>query len=196
MRALLLVLLLVLAGCAKVHMEEKRGEIMAKKALIIVAPVNFRDEECLEPKKILENEKINVTVASKGTKTAKGSMGASLPVDIDISEVDVSEYDAVIFIGGPGATVYFNNSAAMKIARDAVVQGKVLAAICIAPSILANAGVLEGIEATAFPSEKGNLIAKGANYTGKDLSVDGNIITANGPAAARKFGTAIADALR
>ena len=84
----------------------------------------------------------------------------------------------------------------MKIARDAVVQGKVLAAICIAPSILANAGVLEGVEATSFPSEKGNLIAKGANYTGADLTVDGNTITANGPGAARKFGNAVVDALR
>ncbi len=192
MKAIFLVLLL-LAGCAKVHVED---EIMAKKVLMVVAPVNFRDEECLEPKKTFESKGMNVTIASKGVKTAKGALGASLPVGIDLSEVDVSEYDAVVFVGGPGAAVYFNNSAAMKIARDAAAQGKVLAAICIAPSILANGGVLEGVNATSFPSEKSNLEAKGANYTGADLTVDGNIITANGPAAAKKFGNAIVEALR
>ncbi len=196
MRALVLALLLVLAGCARVHVEEKRGEIMAKNILMVVAPANFRDEECLEPKKIFESKGMNVTIASKNVSKAKGSLGASVNVNLDISKVNVSNYDAVVFVGGPGATVYFNDTAAQKIAKDAVKQGKILGAICIAPAILANAGVLEGKNATVFPSENSTLKAKGANYTGADVTVDGRIITANGPAAAKKFGNAVADALR
>lgn len=169
---------------------------MAKKVLMIVAPANFRDEECLEPKKIFESRGMNVTVASKGVKTAKGSLGASLNVDVDISKVDVSGYDAVVFVGGPGADVYFNDATAHKIAKDTVARKKILAAICIAPAILANAGVLQWKNATVFPSGRDALESNGAIYTGADVTVDGKIITANGPAAAKKFGNAIVEALK
>jgi len=169
---------------------------MAKKVLMIIAPANFRDEECLEPKKIFESKGMNVTIASKNVSKAKGSLGASVDVNLDISKVNVSNYDAVVFIGGPGATVYFNDTTAQKIAKEAVAKGKVLAAICIAPAILANAGVLEGKNATVFPSENSTLKAKGATYTGADVTIDGKLITANGPAAAKKFGNAVADALK
>jgi protease I len=123
-------------------------------------------------------------------------MGATAEIDKDISAVDVDEYDAVVFIGGQGASVYFDDSTALAIAKDAYEKGKVVGAICIAPSILANAGVLEGKKATCFNSESSNLETQGAEYTGSDVEIDGNVITANGPAAARKFGAAVAEALK
>ena len=72
---------------------------------------------------------------------------------------------------------------------------KVVAAICIAPSILVNAGILNGRRATAFPSERDNINAVGT-FTGKPVEVDGKIITANGPEAAAEFGKKIADAIK
>lgn len=160
--------------------------------VMIVAPDGYRDEELNEPKAVLEKAGANVKIASKGVSTAKGKLGGSINVDMDISEVNAADYDAVVFIGGPGASVYFDDAAAQNIAKQAVEQGKVLAAICIAPSTLANAGVLEGKKATCFSSEAGNLQEKGAQYTGEDVTVDGSIITANGPEAATKFGETIA----
>ena len=70
-----------------------------------------------------------------------------------------------------------------------------VAAICIAPSTLANAGLLEGKRVTSFASEKQNIESKGATYTGGMLEMDGKIITANGPQAARAFGKKIAELL-
>lgn len=162
---------------------------------MIIAPENFRDEELAEPKAIFENAGITVTVASRNCETARGMLGATADVDKDIADVNVADYDAVVFVGGTGATVYFNDPTAHQIAKDAASQGKVLAAICFSPSTLANAGVLEGKKATVFSSEADNLKAKGAEYTGADVEQDGKIITGNGPGAATKFGKTILNAL-
>lgn len=167
----------------------------AKSILMIVAPENFRDEEFLEPKAVFEKMGMKVTIASKGVKTAKGKLGASVEIDKDISAVNVDEYDAIIFVGGNGSSVYFEDSDALEIAKEAYENGKVIAAICIAPSILANAGILEGKNATCYSSESSNLETQGAKYTGKDVEIDGKIITSNGPKPAAKFGKAIAEAV-
>ena len=170
--------------------------IPGKKILIIIAPVDFRDEECLEPKKIFEESNADVKIASKKVSVAEGKLGAKVDVDYDIDEIIVQDYDAIVFVGGPGASVYFDDETAHSIAREAIEEDKVLAAICIAPSILANAGILKGKKATCFASEADNLRSKGAEYTGKDVESDGNIITAKGPAAAKKFGEKITDMLK
>ena len=75
-------------------------------------------------------------------------------------------------------------------------QNKIIAAICIAPVTLANAGILNGKKATVFPSGKNDLIRNGAKYTGDSVTVDGNIITANGPMAAEAFGKKIVEMLK
>jgi protease I len=191
---LLIALVVFIAGCIE-QKEVSMPDLNGKKVLMIVAPINFRDEEFLRPRKILEDAGASVTIASKGVKVARGMLGASVDVDLNLSKVDVREYDAVVFVGGTGAEVYFNDSTALKIAKDAYDQGKVVAAICIAPSILANAGILEGKRATAFPSEASNLEEKGANYTGELVTIDGRIITGKGPEAANQFGKAIAEKL-
>ena len=182
-----------ISGC--IEQKEVSFDLAGKKVLMIVAPKNFRDEELLRPKEILEKAKANVTIASKGVKTAKGMFGSTISVDLDLAEANVKDYDAIVFVGGTGAEVYFNDPQALKIAKEAYEQGKVVAAICIAPSILANAGILEGKKATAFPSEASNLEAKGAIYTGEAVTVEGKIITAKGPEAAVQFGNAIAKLL-
>lgn len=166
------------------------------KALMVVAPKNFRDEEFFEPKTILEKAGVEVEVASKGVSEAKGMFGKTTPVDKDITEVSVDNYEVIIFVGGSGSSVYFNDPAALNLAKKAYEKHKVIGAICIAPSILANAGLLEGKKATAFSSEAENLKSKGAQYTGRDVSVDGNIITASGPQAASEFGQKIVRTLQ
>ena len=165
------------------------------KALLIIAPENFRDEEYFHTKEELEKAGIDVTTASRSTDTATGMMGGSAEPDISLREVSVDDYDAIVFIGGSGSSVYFNNPVSLDIAKKAASADKILAAICIAPSILANAGLLQGKQATAFSSEESNLRAKGAEWTGEGVTEDGNIITADGPGSARDFGRAIARAL-
>jgi len=169
---------------------------MAKRAVMIIAFEGFRDEEYDIPKKILEKAGIEVTTASSKVGAAQGKLGLSAKVDIDLKSVNVSDYDAIIFVGGPGSYDYFDDPTAQGIAKDAAKEQKILAAVCAASSILANAGLLKGVKATCFPGEADNLKNKGAHYSPSGMEVDGRIITADGPAHARQFGEAIVKALK
>lgn len=166
-------------------------EDLEKKVLMVVASKDFRDEEFQEPKKVFEEAGIKVVVASSKLTPSKGYFGAIAKPDILIENINVSEYDAIVFVGGSGASEYYDNPSALKLAKDAFLKNKIVSAICVAPSILANAGVLSGKKATAFSSEKDNLIKKGAVWTGKDVEIDGNIVTADGSNQATKFGNII-----
>ncbi len=171
------------------------ADLSEKKVLMVVAPENFRDEELKEPMDILTHSGAEVTIASKGVNRVTGMFGAEVKVDKDLAEVNAEDYDAVIFVGGSGADVYFNDSRAHALATNAFKGGKIVGAICIAPSTLANAGLLKGKKATSFSSEKRNLVKNGANYTGAAVECDGRIITGRGPEAAEEFGNEVASAL-
>jgi protease I len=166
-----------------------------KKVVLVIAHENFRDEELAEPMDVLESAGVEVTIASSSLETAKGKLGAMVVPDMLIEDISMSDFDAVAFIGGAGSSEYFESPVAHSVAREAAHSGKLVAAICIAPSTLANAGLLEGKKATSYSSEEGNLKSKGAAFTGAGVEVDGNIITADGPSSASEFGRAILRAL-
>lgn len=168
------------------------ADLQGKKVAMIIASQNFRDEEYLHPKEVLQSYSAQITTVSSSKNPARGVLDATVQPDILLSELNSSDYDAILFIGGGGAREYFDNPTAHKVAKETLNLGKVLGAICIAPSILANAGLLKGKKATCFSSEVSNLKAKGAIYTGADVETDGNIVTATGPQAAKKFGETVA----
>ncbi|MFH1578198.1 MAG: DJ-1/PfpI family protein [Candidatus Omnitrophota bacterium] len=167
-----------------------------KRAVMIIAENNFRDEELLEPKKILEDAGINVLVASLTQADSAGMLGAKVKPDMKLADINVEEFDAVIFVGGSGASIYWDNPIAHKIARDAYSANRIVAAICIAPVTLAKAGLLKGKKATVWPSEAEKIKSAGAVYTAGDVERDGFIITASGPLAASMFGEEVRNALR
>jgi len=167
-----------------------------KKVAIIIAYKDFKDEEYFIPRKIFEDAGTEIKVISNKLGIARGADGGEVKVDIQLDELNVSEFDAIVFIGGPGALDNLDKEDSYKIAKDAISQNKILAAICISPTILAKAGVLNGKKATVWTSTlnkepKEILENNGAQYQNQDVVVDGKIITANGPAAAEKFGQEI-----
>lgn len=162
--------------------------------LMVIAPNNFRDEEFQEPKKVLESAGHQITVANSTGTESKGMLGAIVKPDIRLDQANSDDYDAIIFVGGTGASVYFNDSRALNLAKEFNEKGKIVAAICIAPSILVNAGILNGKKATSYPSERNNINSVGT-YTGSQVEKDGNIITGYGPNAAKEFGEKILEAL-
>ena len=166
-----------------------------KRAVLIIASKNFRDEEFFETKFVLGDARVETVTASTRKGAIKGMLGGIAEATILVNDIVVDDYDAIIFIGGSGAVEYFNKGVALDIAREAADKGKILAAICIAPSVLANAGVLNGVRVTGFPSEQARLRRAGAIYTGAPVERDGFIITGRGPEVARLFGGAVADAI-
>jgi len=168
---------------------------MNKKVLMVIAPVDFRDEEYFETRKVLEDLGNKITVANSTGQPSKSSFGKIVKPDKALHDINEKDFDVIVFVGGRGSAEYFNSQQALNLAKEFNKSGKVVAAICIAPTILVNAGILSGKKATAFPSERNNINAVGT-YTGKPVEVDGKIITGNGPQAAKEFGKKIADALR
>lgn len=174
---------------------EAQEGIGPRKAALIVASENFLDEELFETKRVLDTAGIQTVIASTRMGVIRGALGNIAEANILVGQLRLEDYDAIIFIGGLGAAEYVANPAALNLAREAVRQRKILAAIGTAPTILANAGVLSGIRATSFLSERNRLILAGALYTGAPTEEDRSIITASGPAASIQFGRVIADAL-
>jgi protease I len=169
---------------------------LGARALLIIASNKFRDEELFETQKILNENQIETAIASTKVGKIEGMLGGNATAKYLISEVKVDDYDAVIFIGGIGAREYFDNETALNIARESYTKKKILAAICIAPTILGKAELLEDKRVTAYASEKVRLLKAKAKYTGSDIEKDGNIITASGPTASRQFAAAIVEALK
>ncbi|MBN1192091.1 MAG: DJ-1/PfpI family protein [Coriobacteriia bacterium] len=163
--------------------------------LMVIAPAVFRDEEYEHPKQVLEGRGATITTASRAPGECRGKLGMTAEATIGIADAAASDYDAVVFIGGGGAEVFFDDPDAHRLAQEAVAGGGVVGAICIAPSILARAGLLRDVRATAFQSQREDLISHGAVWTGAPVEVSGPIVTANGPDAARAFGWAIGDVL-
>jgi len=189
-----LVLLAVYSLSAAGPSEEGAGGM--KKVVMIIAQNDFRDEELLQPKKLLKENGIEVKVASTTLDYVAGMLGARVKPDMLVNDIKVEDFDAIIFVGGSGAEQYWDDPLAQSLAQGAVSSGRIVAAICIAPVTLARAGILEGKRATVFSSEASLLTAKGAKYTGNPVEKDGNIITASGPSAAEEFGEELVKALK
>ncbi|MDP8233656.1 MAG: DJ-1/PfpI family protein [Candidatus Saelkia tenebricola] len=164
--------------------------------LMIVAKNGFRDEEVFITKEILENNGYMIDVASSSRGICLGMLGKSINAEISIEEINVSDYSVVVFIGGIGAREFFDSTLAHGIVKKAYQENKIIAAICIAPVILAQAGILEDKHATVLNSFKAQIQQYGAVYTGNGVEVDGNIITADGPGATEGFAYRILDVLK
>ncbi|MBI2251580.1 MAG: DJ-1/PfpI family protein [Armatimonadetes bacterium] len=166
-----------------------------KKILIIIAPEKFRDEEYQKPREILESEFL-VKVASNTKNFCKGRFGLEVKPDLILEEIKAKDYEAVIFVGGEGSRIYFNDFLAHKIALDFYNAHKIVAAICIAPMILAASGILKGKKSAVYASEIENLKSLGVYYSASSIEKVDNIITANGPEAAEEFGYLILKSLK
>ena len=178
-----------------------RETLKDKKIAMIIAFRDFQDEEYFISKEVFEKNGAEVKTISTKEGEAIGSQGGETGVDILLDDFKTSDFDAVIFIGGSGAPKYLDNETSYNIAKQAISEKKVLAAICIAPTILAKAGVLFEKKASVWSSllDKNSikiLKGNGAVYQDKPVVIDDNIVTGNGPGAAKEFGEAISSLLR
>ncbi len=174
---------------------EQQQQQAYKRALLIVPPSGFQDQELAETIRTLGLASIQTVIASTRTGQIVGSFGGTAQADMPLNQVNVEDFDAFVFIGGLGAIEYYNNPLAVGLARQAVSQQKVVAASSTAPVILANAGVLRGVRATCLPAERNQLIVAGAVFTGTAVQRDGLIITSTGPTVVPLFASTIVEAL-
>ncbi|MEM3399627.1 MAG: DJ-1/PfpI family protein [Candidatus Micrarchaeia archaeon] len=185
-----------IAGCAMQTAEQVRGVGGKGKVLLVIAPSDFRDEELFDTRREIESAGYATFLASTRKGEARGMLGGRATASLHVSEANISEYAAIVFVGGIGVeeNLLYEDEDVLRIARESVGQNKVVGAICIAPRILARAGVVKGKRVTSYPdgTTKSMLADAGAMHTGADVQVDGKIITADGPKSATKFGREIA----
>jgi protease I len=175
-------------------------DLSHKRTLIVLAYKDFQDHEFNPVKKYLDMFGAHIDIASSSLGTAIGKFGTRTEIDYLVSDIHPENYDAVIFIGGPGAEEFKEDINAFALAKGASKSCQVLAAICITPIILARAGVLKNKKATVWTSELDRTAVQilnqhKAKYINKDVVVDGKIVTASGPEAADKFARTIVDML-
>ncbi|MEO0083441.1 MAG: DJ-1/PfpI family protein [candidate division WOR-3 bacterium] len=175
-----------------------RDSSKVKRLVMVVAPRAFRDEEFRVPYELLIKIGYKIHVASRDTIIAVGIKGLALKPHLAIRDIDTTKYDGIIFVGGTGAAIYWDDKNVHQLVQYfAQANNKIVAAICIAPVILARAGVLNGIKATVYEDKTmiNELKQKGALYQKSDVVVCKNIITASGPTAATAFTKAIVSKL-
>ncbi len=175
-------------------------KLIDKKILIIIAFSDFQDYEYGKTREILESQGAEIILASSNRGEAVGKFGTKVKIDFSLDNVKTEDFEAIIFVGGPGAIGYQDDLQAHRIIQEAVAQNKILAAICIAPLILAQAGALKGKKATVWSSSTDRapieeLEQTGAIFVAQDVARDGKIITANGPKATETFARTILEAL-
>lgn len=162
--------------------------------LVVIAEKMFRDEEFAEPKKIIALAGHKVTVASSSSDSAIGKLGMIVEPDMALNTVTPSDYDAVVIAGGPGAPAYlWSNRPLLKAVKAIHDKGGVVAAICLAPVVLARAGLLRGKNCTVYPTTDSlrEMESGGAVLQHSHVVVDGRLVTADGPSAAAAFGEAV-----
>lgn len=165
--------------------------------LMIIAPKGFRDEELLVPKEVFEAAGHEVKIASISRTAATGMLGTKITPDFAAHEVNLDFFDCVIVVGGSGSPMLAQSADVITVVRKGFWEGKLIAGICLGPIVLARAGVLVGKQATIFrTSDAVTLLqSSGAAYKAESVVVDGNVITADGPAAAETFARKIVELL-
>ena len=164
------------------------------KILIAVAPEKFRDEELAEPVAAFRKAGIAFDIVSTRRGPCTGMLGAKTTATLAFEEIDPKHYGGLVIIGGAGSQIHLlNDDLLVQLAKYFYESRKIVATICLAPVVLARAGILKGKKATYYESPVSfrEMKAGGAVLVNKPVVVDGRIITANGPAAAREFAEAI-----
>lgn len=151
----------------------------------------FEDIEALIPVDIFRRGGIDIkTVSITGEKMVESAHGVKIEADMLFEEADLRDASLLMLPGGlPGATNLRDHSGVCNAMLTQFKQGGMVAAICAAPIVLGKMGILEGKRATCYPGFEGELT--GAEYTAELFTVDGNVITGEGPAATFPYAYAL-----
>lgn len=161
--------------------------MIPQKNCLFLLPPGFEEIEVVSTLDILLRGNVNVCLAAiqEGSKSVKGKHQITLQADTFLEDVFNNEYDALILPGGPGVQTLLDSKKTIELCLRFFDQKKLIAAICAAPLVLHQAGILNNKKYTAHFSVSNILTHIQLSHS---VIQDGTIITANGPAAAILFG--------
>lgn len=145
---------------------------------------------------LLRRADIEVVAAGLDDQPVTASYGTVLVPDMSLDEALAQDFDMVVLPGGlPGADNLDADARIHELLKAMADSGKFVGAICAAPNVLANAGILSGKQATSYPGFLEKLNLADVEYTGGAVERDGKVITSRGPGTAMDFALAIIEAL-
>ena len=175
--------------------------------VLLMATHGYEEAELFDPRQGMLDAGATVVVASFAKEPIVGvrydrTSGKSVPSlrnltpDLLLSEVDVHSFDALLLPGGADNPAALRGSSeALDIVRRFAAERKLIASICHASSLLAEAGVIEGRRVTGWSSIRPRLETAGAFVVDEPVVVDGNLISSRMPSDIPAFTAAILSAL-
>lgn len=169
--------------------------IMEKKRVVCVVVAGFEELELVAPVDLLRRAEAHVILASlTGERAVTGRNGIVIETDAAFAEVADKPFDLLMIPGGPGVEALRDDERTAALAREAVEAGRIVGAICAAPLVLADAGLLDDRQYVAHFSVNetiGRAAPTAREVAGGRVVEDGAIITATGAGAAIDFGLAL-----
>ena len=162
----------------------------------ILLGMGFEEIEALAPVDLLRRAGIEVTTVGLNGKIVYGSHRIGVQADITIEELDISDAEMIVLPGGLGGVASIRGcSKALEAVKAVAAAGKYVAAICAGPTVLADLGLLTGVNATCYPRQIPNM--KDALVVENAACVtDGKIITGTSAGTAVPFALALIEALK
>jgi 4-methyl-5(b-hydroxyethyl)-thiazole monophosphate biosynthesis len=158
--------------------------------VVILLAEGFEEVEAVAIIDVLRRAEIEVTSAGLHEGPVTSARKIIVLPDTVIDKIRTEDFDMVVLPGGqPGADNLNNDARVRTLLSEFHKKGKLTGAICAAPYVLANAGILEGKHATSYPTYKDKL--GNVMYEEKTVVEDGNVMTSRGPGTALCFGLSI-----
>jgi protease I len=159
---------------------------LSGKKVAIVTENGFEEVELTSPKEALEQAGAQVYIISPQKGKVKAwnhdHWSIELPVDVNIKDANVNDYDALMVPGGVLNPDQMRiNADCVEFAKQFLESGKPVAAICHGPQLLIETGMLEGRTMTSYPSVKTDLVNAGVNWVDKEVVVDHGLVTSRSP---------------
>lgn len=149
--------------------------------VLVVSADDFEDTELLVPYYRLNEEGIDVDLASISKGKIRGKHGYEIEANKSLDDVKPEEYDMLVLPGGKAPAVVRKEKRALDIVRHFFEEDKPVSAICHGPQILISAGLLTGRRATCYKTVVPELKDAGVAYEDKEVVVDGQLVTSRQP---------------
>lgn len=166
-----------------------------KKVAVLVED-HYQVLEVWYPYLRLREEGIQTVLVGTGKKQYKSKDGYLAEEELPIAQAKADDFDAVVIPGGYAPDILRRYTQVNNFVREMDKKGKVVAAICHAGWVLISAGILKGKKVTGFFAIKDDLVNAGAEFTDKEVVVDGNLITSRNPYDLPAFCTEIIKKLK
>lgn len=171
-------------------------EKQPKRAVILTGP-GHEDPEYIVPWLMLPAYGIKTNVATSSDNVAVGKHGYPAKPTIKLSDLVAEDYDVVLIAGGYEAPDRLRQEPrVIEFVKAMYENGKIVAAICHGPWVLASCNILRGKKATCYPGMKDDLTNAGAEYIKEPVVVDGNLITSDRPQSSGFWVKAVVDKLK